>query len=165
MAFIPSVRANGSSDIAYFGWHIWVWRLSLGFCLGLLGCAVLFTQLPPALVEETKEHAEQRKLADAGIFSTVNDVLNNPGEFTAYWIAAALYLWLIKGTCGSDLPFPTQITAWGSSKGNRRLDIKITKQSLLCLKKPSKGKIIRKAKKLSKKVAVLCSVYAKARKL
>lgn len=61
-----------------------MWRLSLGFCLGLLGCAVLFTQLPPALVEETKEHAEQRKLADAGIFSTVNDVLNNPGEFTAY---------------------------------------------------------------------------------
>lgn len=52
--------------------------------------------------------------------------------------------------------FLTQITAWGSSKGNRRLDIKITKQSLLCLKKPFKGKIIRMAEKLSEKVAMVC---------
>lgn len=52
--------------------------------------------------------------------------------------------------------FPTQITAWGSSKGNRRLDIKITERALLCLKKPSKGKIIRIAEKLGKKVAMLC---------
>lgn len=90
------------------------------------------------------------------IFSVIKGRWNKAGEFAASCVAAALYLRLIKGTCGSDLPFPTQITAWGSSKGNRRLDIKITEQSLLCLKKPSKGKIIRKAEKLSKKVAMLC---------
>lgn len=52
--------------------------------------------------------------------------------------------------------FLTQITVGESSKGNRRLDIKITKQPLLCLKKPSKGKIIRMAEKLSEKVAMVC---------
>lgn len=52
--------------------------------------------------------------------------------------------------------FLTQIAVGESSKGNRRLDIKITKQSLLCLKKPSKGKIIRMAEKLREKVAMVC---------